>query len=116
MAEKSGAGAPSSHDTTGPGSCSSGCAGARSISKSLSPARSRRRFSATRLEFAESAHQVRAICWSDNTLMRRNDLPANVFLLLRHTGMRIGELPTSPMIASTMLVRIVGRCTCLSAS
>src|ERR1700730_2374619 len=24
-------------------------------------------------------------------LLRRNDLPANVFLLLRHTGMRIGE-------------------------
>jgi integrase len=24
-------------------------------------------------------------------LIRRNDLPANVFLLLRHTGMRIGE-------------------------
>jgi site-specific recombinase XerD len=24
-------------------------------------------------------------------LVRRNDLPANVFLLLRHTGMRIGE-------------------------
>jgi hypothetical protein len=23
-------------------------------------------------------------------LLRRNDLPANVFLLLRHTGMRIG--------------------------
>lgn len=25
-------------------------------------------------------------------LLRRNDLPANVFLLLRHTGMRIGEV------------------------
>jgi integrase len=24
-------------------------------------------------------------------LLRRNDLPANIFLLLRHTGMRIGE-------------------------
>ena len=24
-------------------------------------------------------------------MLRRNDLPANVFLLLRHTGMRIGE-------------------------
>jgi hypothetical protein len=24
-------------------------------------------------------------------LIRRNDLPANIFLLLRHTGMRIGE-------------------------
>jgi integrase len=25
-------------------------------------------------------------------LLRRNDLPANLFLLLRHTGMRIGEV------------------------
>jgi integrase len=29
-------------------------------------------------------------------LIRRNDLPANVFLLLRHTGMRIGECADLP--------------------
>ena len=29
-------------------------------------------------------------------LLRRNDLPANVFLLLRHTGMRIGECADLP--------------------
>ena len=35
-----------------------------------------------------TAQQDQAI---QQELLRRNDLPANVFLLLRHTGMRIGE-------------------------
>jgi site-specific recombinase XerD len=35
-----------------------------------------------------TAHQDQLI---QQELLRRNDLPANVFLLLRQTGMRIGE-------------------------
>jgi integrase len=35
-----------------------------------------------------TAHQDQLI---QQELLRRNDLPANVFLLLRHSGMRIGE-------------------------
>ena len=41
-----------------------------------------------RLPRALTALQDRLI---QQELLRRNDLPANVFLLLRHTGMRIGE-------------------------
>jgi len=41
-----------------------------------------------RLPRALTAQQDQAI---QQELLRRNDLPANVFLLLRHTGMRIGE-------------------------
>ena len=41
-----------------------------------------------RLPRALTAQQDQLI---QQELLRRNDLPANVFLLLRHTGMRIGE-------------------------
>jgi integrase len=41
-----------------------------------------------RLPRALTAQQDHSI---QQELLRRNDLPANVFLLLRHTGMRIGE-------------------------
>jgi integrase len=41
-----------------------------------------------RLPRALTAQQDQLI---QKELLRRNDLPANVFLLLRHTGMRIGE-------------------------
>ena len=41
-----------------------------------------------RLPRALTAQQDQVI---QQELLRRNDLPANVFLLLRHTGMRIGE-------------------------
>ena len=41
-----------------------------------------------RLPRALTAQQDRLI---QQELLRRNDLPSNVFLLLRHTGMRIGE-------------------------
>jgi integrase len=41
-----------------------------------------------RLPRALTAQQDRLI---QQELLRRDDLPANVFLLLRHTGMRIGE-------------------------
>jgi integrase len=41
-----------------------------------------------RLPRALTAQQDQMI---QQELLRRNDLPANVFLLLRHTGMRIGE-------------------------
>ena len=41
-----------------------------------------------RLPRALTAQQDQSI---QQELLRRNDLPANVFLLLRHTGMRIGE-------------------------
>ena len=41
-----------------------------------------------RLPRALTAHQDQAI---QQELLRRNDLAANIFLLLRHTGMRIGE-------------------------
>jgi integrase len=41
-----------------------------------------------RLPRALTAHQDQSI---QQELVRRNDLAANIFLLLRHTGMRIGE-------------------------
>ena len=41
-----------------------------------------------RLPRALTAQQDQLI---QQELLRRNDLPANIFLLLRHTGMRIGE-------------------------
>ena len=41
-----------------------------------------------RLPRALTAQQDQLI---QEELLRRNDLPANIFLLLRHTGMRIGE-------------------------
>jgi integrase len=41
-----------------------------------------------RLPRALTAHQDQSI---QQELLRRNDLAANIFLLLRHTGMRIGE-------------------------
>jgi hypothetical protein len=40
-------------------------------------------------------------------LLRRNDLPSNVLLLMRHTGM--GNVPILPMIASIVWARIAGR-------
>ena len=46
------------------------------------------RASLKRLPRPLTAQQDRLI---QQELLRRNDLPANVFLLLRHTGMRIGE-------------------------
>ncbi|HET8547870.1 MAG TPA: hypothetical protein VFL57_07700 [Bryobacteraceae bacterium] len=49
-------------------------------------------------------------------LLRRNDLPSNVLLLMRHTGMRIGNVSILPTIASTMPARIGGPFTFLSAS
>ncbi len=49
-------------------------------------------------------------------LLRRNHLSANIFLLLRHTGMRIGECVDLSWIASATSVRIVGQFTYLSAS
>ena len=49
-------------------------------------------------------------------LLRRNDLGSNFFLLLRHTGMRIGEAVDPPSIVSTPPAPISGRFTFPSAS
>jgi integrase len=46
-----------------------------------------------RLPRALTAQQDQLI---QQELLRRNDLPANIFLLLRHTGMRIGECVDLP--------------------
>ena len=46
-----------------------------------------------RLPRALSAQQDQLV---QQELLRRNDLPANIFLLLRHTGMRIGECVDLP--------------------
>lgn len=49
-------------------------------------------------------------------LLRRNDLASNVLLLMRHTGMRIGECVDLAYDCFTMSARSDGRFTCRSAS
>jgi hypothetical protein len=49
-------------------------------------------------------------------LLRRNDLPSNVLLLMRHTGCASENVLILPMIVSIMLARIGGPFTFLSAS
>jgi integrase len=61
-----------------------------------------------RLPRALTAQQDQLI---QQELLRRNDLPSNIFLLLRHTGMRIGECVDLSYDCLTMSVRIVGQFT-----
>ena len=66
-----------------------------------------------RLPRALTAQQDQSI---QKELLRRNDLPSNVFLLLRHTVCASANVPTSRTIAFTISVRIVGAFTCPLAS